>query len=173
MSPGKLGDRVQCSTCKRDVLRIVIEVEDSEDPMIPPSATVPQRIVDVQFGKPSLGTLGKRAREDDDGEACNECRRLKRSKAAQVEDRKRKRFREPDSNSESDEESLAGLAHVTLQTKRMRLSEPETRLFQAVQADSFDTLARNVLGDNTAAFTALSTGSKDDHASLEMLAKQG
>ncbi|KAK0609397.1 hypothetical protein B0T14DRAFT_541014 [Immersiella caudata] len=121
VSPGKLGDRVQCSTCKRDFLRIVIEVEDSGDPLIPPSAPVPQSIVDVQFGKPSLGT-GKRAREDDDDEACNECRRPKRSKTTQSEDRKRKRSREPDSESESDEENLAGLAHVTLQTKRMRLT---------------------------------------------------
>ena len=62
VSPGKLGDRVKCSTCKRDFLRIVIEVEDSEDPPIPLSAPVAQRIVNVQFGKPSLGTPGKRMR---------------------------------------------------------------------------------------------------------------
>jgi hypothetical protein len=163
VSPGKLGDRVQCSTCRRDFLRVVIEVEDSEDPLTPPSAPVPQGIADVQFGKPSLGTLGKRAREDDgdDDEACIECHRPKRSKAAQVDDRKRKRSGETDSDSESDEENLAGLAHVTLQTKRMRLSEPEKRPFHAVQADSFDILARKVLGDNPVPFTALSIGSKN------------
>jgi len=163
VSPGKLGDRVQCSTCKRDFLRVVIEVEESEDPLTPPSAPVPQRIADVQFGKPSLGTLGKRGREDDgdDDEACNECHRPKRSKAAQVDDWKWKRSGETDSDSESDEENLAGLAHITLQTKRMRLSEPEKRPFHAVQADSFDILARKVLGDNPVPFAALSIGSKN------------
>ncbi|KAM7191363.1 hypothetical protein V8F33_008966 [Rhypophila sp. PSN 637] len=112
VSPGKLGNRVQCSTCRRDFLRVVIEVEDSEDPRISSSAPRSQR-------------LGKRAREDDDDEACNECSRLKRSKTAQVADRKRKRLQEHDSDSESDEENLSGLAHVTLQTKRMRLLGPD------------------------------------------------
>jgi len=159
VSPGKLGDRVQCSTCKRDFLRVVVEVEDSDDLVMAPSPTALQRIADVQFGKPSLGTSGKRAREDDDCEPCNKCQRAKRPKAALGEERKCKRPREPDSDSESDEENLAGLAHVTLQTKRMRLLELETRPFQAVQADSFDYLARKVLGDDSPMFATVSTDS--------------
>jgi len=119
VSPGRLGTRVQCVTCKRVFTRAVIEADD-EHALFPPPAPTPKRIFDVQFGKPSFWVTGKRAREnEDENEACAKCRQPKRSKGGHLDKRTQKTLQpEADADSESDEENVSGLARITLRTTK-------------------------------------------------------
>jgi len=163
VSPGRPGTRVQCVTCKRVFTRAVIEADD-EHALFPPPAPTPKRIFDVQFGKPSFWVTGKRAREnEDENEACAKCRQPKRSKGGHLDKRTQKTLQpEADADSESDEENVSGLTHITLRTTKTRLSATGSKPFQATQANSFDLIARQFLGGDPHVLTAISIGELGD-----------
>ncbi|KAK4673856.1 hypothetical protein QC763_115600 [Podospora pseudopauciseta] len=106
-SPGKLGARVQCPTCKKKFTRVVIELDDD---LAAPMAPVTDYTV-KPTGKPGPN-----------GEECSECHQ---PKTPSGNDQRRKH--PVDLESDSDEENVTGLAHIILQTKKMRtikLKEP-------------------------------------------------
>ena len=108
-SPGRLGARVKCVNCKRDFVRMVIEAEDVIDPPPVPSASWSQELQVEQGHSVTAKTLA--LQEETEGGA---------TKRVETPQDKGKGSQQPDTESESDEENLSGLAHVTLQTRRIR-----------------------------------------------------
>ena len=129
VSPGTLGTRVQCVQCKKDFVRVVIEADAVDDALFAPSTLTPQG---TRFGQFSARwSLGDENGSDDDDDPCVECQQPKRSERG-----KRKRAQEYNPDSESDEENLSGLAHITLRTKRIRLPEVDSSRLPAIDAAS-------------------------------------
>jgi len=127
VSPGTLGARVQCALCRKDFIREVIEANDVDDTRFTPSSPKSQG---VQSRK-QLSTGADCVHEDGrDDEPCTECRQLKVSKGG-----KQKGAPMVKADEESDEENLAGLAHVTLRTIKIRL--PEANLNPLPRLDAF------------------------------------
>ncbi|KAK0668550.1 hypothetical protein QBC41DRAFT_276733 [Cercophora samala] len=108
VSPGKLGARVQCSNCKKNFTREVIELDDDlEAPMAP--ATDRAMKLSEKYGP--------------NGDECSECHQPKTPSGQE-----QKRKRPIDLESDSDEENVTGLAHIILQTKKMRIIKSESKL---------------------------------------------
>ncbi|KAK4199820.1 hypothetical protein QBC40DRAFT_265582 [Triangularia verruculosa] len=109
VSPGKLGARMQCPTCKKNFTRVVIELDDD---LVAPSPP------------PTNLTLKSVKGDALDTNECSECHQPKRS---QSEHQNQRRKRAIDADSDSDEEDVAGLAHIILQTKQMRIAKAESK----------------------------------------------
>lgn len=145
VSPGTLGDRVQCVLCKKHFVRVVIEADEvdaalSEAPSAPGSQNL------------RLGGQSSRTAED-------ELRHDEGRKLTPPLGPKRTKMQVLDHDSESDEENITGLAHVTLQTTKMRPRGKDSNLAKMAEDDSFESVARKFLkGDYAAASTTKSTG---------------
>ncbi|KAK0737418.1 hypothetical protein B0T21DRAFT_383396 [Apiosordaria backusii] len=110
VSPGKLGARVQCPTCKKNFTRVVIELDDD-------------------LAAPSPPTTGHTVEFSEDnylnGDECSECHQPKRPQGDSQKQKRKRTLDGPDSD--SDEEDVAGLAHIILQTKKMRIIKTEPK----------------------------------------------
>jgi hypothetical protein len=123
----------------------VVEVDD-DDP-IPYAPMTMRGESAIRFGDPSFSTDLKRQRGLDDvgikeGETCHTCHQAKRHKGQTRIKRKRDLS---DTDSDSDDGDVQGLARVHLISKRIRTSEPQVP-FQANQTLPFDQLAQKVQG---------------------------
>ncbi|KAK4175812.1 hypothetical protein QBC36DRAFT_17892 [Triangularia setosa] len=117
VSPGKLGARVQCLTCKKNFTRVVIELD--ADLIAPLSSTTGHTVEFAEEFNP-------------DGDECSACHQSKRPDSQK---QKQKHTLEP--YSDSDEENLTGLAHIILQTKKMRIAKTEPKPKEPVVVEPF------------------------------------
>ncbi|KAK4450976.1 hypothetical protein QBC34DRAFT_348557 [Podospora aff. communis PSN243] len=113
-SPGRLGDRVRYVNCRKHFVRVVIETDDVNRLPFAPSAPRSQELQSKHERSDAMKSPipGAAHRSDDTKEA----------KTADRNQPSPKTLDYPES--ESDEENLSGLAHVTLQTRK--LTQPKS-----------------------------------------------
>lgn len=109
-SPGQLGVRVKCVNCKRHFTRVVIEADDVNKAPFVPSAPRPRALHFERGQSAPAGSLAPGNEQHEKNELIEQ----------RPGDQMQKGVQEFDPESESDEENISGLAHITLQTRRIR-----------------------------------------------------